>query len=214
MRPPAAGQIGAVVLVSLALLVACGSSAGPGGAGQSAAQVELAAVVARWPPVWTVTGTHSEATYVEHIRVTRRAEDFQLTIDVTAQGAQAGGRWSRTVRVGGQGAVVDLDPAGCAGNCTELDSMRGYLAAAVLLALHRSGTGPTSGVVRKFGPRSVICVAGDALYAAAGTPVAPGAVVLDPCFDRTTGAVVAQYAPMLGTFGGPTLDTSTLTISA
>ncbi len=185
-------------------------SASPG----AAAPVALAQLVEKWPASWTVTGTHSEATYVEHITITRRGDVFVLRIGVTAQGSQSGGTWIRSVRVGAAGSVSDLDPAGCAGDCAALDGMRGYLAAAVLLAVHRAGAGPATGVLRAFGSRSVVCVAGETLYAAAGTPVASGTLALDPCFDRATGAVLAQYAPALGTFGGPTLDTRTLAISA
>lgn len=164
--------------------------------------VELAPIVAGWPDGYTVTGTKSEALYVEHITSVRSGSSFSLTIDVKSQGESALGVQTGRVEVLPGGGIRWTD--GCsktAPDCLDDPGLRGFLTQAALLGAEVKGELPATAVARTLHGHPVVCVSDVALHPAS-PPVIDG---LDPCFSVSTGAVLGHYSLQSGAFVGPTL---------
>lgn len=166
------------------------------------ATVPLAPIVAAWPSQYTVVGTKSEPLYVEHITSTRDGDVFALRIEVIAQGDSALGTQVSAVRVQGDGSIEWL--AGCtkdASGCADDPALRGFLSAAVVEAAVREGRTPDSASARTLHGVPVVCVRDELLH-----PDAPPAMTdLQPCFSRSTGALLGHYSPAGSAFVGATL---------
>jgi len=203
-----------VLGVALAAVVAgaCGAAAsaparsgGPGGGpATDAAQpevVDLADVVAAWPSSYTVRGSKSEPLYTEHVTSTRQGDVFAVVVEVVSQGDAALGTQRTAVRVGPDGRVQWLQ--GCTKNaaaCADDPALRGFASAAALLSAQRRGHPPATGTVRAIDGEPVVCLDDDALH-----PAAPGLTDLQPCFSRSTGALLGHWSDASGAFVGPSL---------
>lgn len=164
--------------------------------------VELAPLVAGWSAHWHVTGTKSEPLYTERIDVRRDGDAFRARIEVIAQGDSTLGTQRSAVSVDASGTIAWID--GCtksAADCQDDTELRGFLATAALVSLDREGRLPATGTARSLHGTPVVCVPDDELHPDA----APATIRLDPCFDRTTGAVLAHWSPDSAAFVGATL---------
>ena len=205
------GTLGA--LPALALL-ACAVAAAivAGGSGSTAAPaaeertVPLDRLIAGWPTSYTVTATKSEPQYVEHITTTRDGDRFALEIVIQAQGSSAGGSSLAEVAVSTEGIVSWT--TGCSEpDCSDDNSVRGFLAAAALLSADREDRLPATAVLRQLGDHEVACVSDSELFpASAATALAR----LDPCFSVETGAVLGHYSIVNAAFVGPTMSAGSI----
>lgn len=212
--PVAAAALAVTVAVLFALLAvstprggtgtapAAGSADGLTGETTEGATVELAPIVDAWPDVYTTTGTKSEPLYVEHITSTRDGDIFALRIEVVAQGDAALGTQLSAVRVGTDGRIEWL--AGCtksATACADDPALRGFLSAATIRSALDRGSLPATATTRTLHGTAVVCIADRALHPAAP----PAAIDLQPCFSRSTGAMLGHYSDASAAFVGATL---------
>lgn len=163
--------------------------------------VDLADVAAGWTEPFTVTGTKTEPTYIEHVTITRDANVFTV-----AGGAMADMEPSiESVRLDDDGTIEHVVcPA--AMDCTSPRPLTGFLATASVLSAARSGRLTGTVIPQSFGDRTVVCVPAEQIGV-----VEP---VLDPCLDIETGAVLAQRHRRSGTYDGPTFDPWSITVAA
>jgi hypothetical protein len=186
-----------MVARTLSALVIVGFAIGLSGA---APTVDVAAAEAGWSPYFVLTGTKTEPTYVEHVRLERAGDIFILE-----GGAPAGMETAREiVALRADGALSHLEcPA--AARCGSSEPPSGFLASAVVLAAirHRQLSGRFP--LLPYGGLELICIPAEQLGIRAA--------VLDPCIDIRSGAVVAQRHRRSGEFDGPTLDSWSMNIS-
>jgi len=194
---------GIVVAASAAAAVVVASAiTGSALAPSPPSSVELAPVVAAWPDSYDVRGTKAEPLYTELIHVARDGDRFEVTIDVRGQGDAELGTQHGAVRVDPDGRITWTDGCGkSAALCADDTALRGFLATAAVLGLSRDGRLPAVGELRELHGTPVICIDDEALHPDAG----PAAVALDPCFERSSGAVVAHWSPDSAAFVGATL---------
>ena len=160
--------------------------------------IDLKTWVASWPDHYAVSGKKFELTYIQAIDIRRDGDAFSVT-----GGAPSWiERWTQTITVTPAG-VLETPMCG-ASPCPGLSRPSGYLSTATMLALARTNSLSGQGDLRKFGSRWVVCVPGEVLGFAHP--------LLDPCFDRATGAVLAQWQRTSGRFDGPSLDPATVRI--
>jgi hypothetical protein len=174
---------------------------GAGACSSTGGSRPLGATVASWPEQFTVTGTKSEPSYIEHVTYGRVGDRFGLTIELQPQGRQGGGTTHTVLDVGADGAIT---VASCTGDCSG-PVVQGFLATASVLASARRGRLPASAHETTYADRKILCVDNAAL----GTIAA----VLDPCLDAETGALIAQRSRHDGTFAGPTLDEGSIRVT-
>jgi hypothetical protein len=173
--------------------------AGVGGT-SAVPSIDIAAAEASWRPQFVLTGTKTEPTYVEHIRLERAGDVFVLQ-----GGAPAGMASSReSVALRADGRLVHLEcPTGMPCDGTETPS--GFLASAAILAAirdrHLSGSFP----LLPYGDLQLVCIPAELL--GIRDPV------LDPCIEARSGAVIAQRHRRSGEFDGPSLDPWSITLS-
>lgn len=209
LRPGARFARALVIAVCGASLTASQAGWGDGAAPPAAASprdrtVELAALARSWSPEWTVTGTKTEPTYVETVRIERRGDWFAL--DAAAYGERLG-RIEMSVDIHGRVRVLACSPG------LRCDTRpTGFLATVQLLAAARRGQDLGRAPVLAYAGREVACVPVDLLREVTTGPAVRPPAVLDPCFDTLTGAVLAQRARDGGSFSGPTLDEGTLNV--
>jgi hypothetical protein len=103
------------------------------GAVDAAPTIDIALAAASWGPRFILTGTKTEPTYIEHIRLERNGDVFILQ-----GGAPAGMAPSReSVTLGPDGVLQHLDcPAGM--SCDTSEPPSGFLASAVILGAIRA----------------------------------------------------------------------------
>jgi hypothetical protein len=170
------------------------------GAVDAAPTIDIALAAASWGPRFILTGTKTEPTYIEHIRLERDGDLFILQ-----GGAPAGMAPSReSITLGADGTLRHLDcPTGM--SCDTIEPPSGFLASAVILSAIRqqrlSGRFP----IVSYGGLELFCIPADRL----GVQNA----VLYPCVDAHSGAVVAQRHRRSGEFDGPSLDPSSIDLS-
>jgi hypothetical protein len=166
----------------------------------AAPTIDLTAAAAFWGPRFILTGTKTEPTYIEHIRLERYDDLFILR-----GGAPAGMAPSReSIALDANGTLKHVDcPPGM--SCDTMDLPSGFLASAVILAAIRqqrlSGRFP----LLSYGGLELVCIPADRL----GLQDA----VLDPCLEVHSGAVVAQRHRRSGKFDGPSLDPWSINLS-
>ena len=182
------------VVVASAVLAACGTS-------RDTATVDLVAVAATWDTPYTVTGTKTEPTYIEHVTITRTDDVFTV-----AGGAMVNMQPSvESVALDSTGAVSHVVcPARM--DCSTARPLTGFLATASVLSAARTGRLSGRAPVRSFGGRSVVCVPAE--------QIGVTDPVLDPCLDLETGAVLAQLHRRSGEFDGPTFDPWSISVTA
>jgi hypothetical protein len=178
----------------------CIFSASTATAVEAASSIDIGAAAKSWAPQFVLTGTKTEPTYVEHIRLERDGALFVLQ-----GGAPAGMPSSREV------VVIDADgslrhiecPA--AMRCDNTEPPSGFLASAAIVAA--IGHGRLSGFFQAFsyGSYRLVCVSAEKL----GVREA----ILDPCVEIRSGAVMALRHRMSGQFEGPSLDPWSINIS-
>jgi hypothetical protein len=181
------------VVCLAASLTGCAAEAGP---------IDLAQVVAHWPDRYEVIGTKAEPLYTELISAARDGDVFRVRIDAVGQGDAPLGTQESRVRVDDDGTVEWI--SGCTkapAECAHDTDLRGFLATAAAVGLARSGRLPHTATLRDLHGTSVVCVDDAALHPDAE----PAAVRLDPCFDRSSGAVLAHWSPDSAAFVGATL---------
>ncbi len=163
--------------------------------------VDLADVAAGWTEAFTVTGTKTEPTYIEHVTITRDNNVFTV-----AGGAMVHMEPSiESVRLDDDGTIEHVVcPA--AMDCTTSRPLTGFLATASVLSAARSGRLTGTVIPQSFGNRTVVCVPAEQIGVAEP--------VLDPCLDIETGAVLAQRHRRSGMYDGPTFDPWSVTVSA
>jgi len=173
--------------------------AGVGGAG-AVPSIDIAAAATSWLPQFVLTGTKTEPTYIEHIRLERNGDVFVLQ-----GGAPAGMTPSRvSVALHADGTLSYLNcPTEM--RCHGATPPSGFLASAAILAAIRerqlSGRFP----LIAYGGLQLVCIPAEQL----GIHDA----VLDPCIEAQSGAVIAQRHRRSGEFDGPSLDPWSITLS-
>ena len=173
--------------------------AAAGGAG-AAPTIDIAAAQLSWGPQFVLTGTKTEPTYIEHIRLERDRDLFILQGGAPA--GMASSRESVALRFDGSLAHIDCPAAML---CDSAEPPSGFLATAVILAAIRqqrlSGRFP----LVPYGDLQLVCIPAERL----GIRDA----VLDPCVEAQSGAVVAQRHRQSGEFDGPSLDRWSISLS-
>jgi hypothetical protein len=167
---------------------------------EAAPTIDIAAAAAFWGRRFILTGTKTEPTYIEHIRLERDGDLFILE-----GGAPAGSVSSReSVALDAGGALRHVDcPA--AMSCDTPEPPSGFLTSAVVVAALRAGRLSGRFPVISYGGFALICIPADRL--GIGNPI------LDPCIESHTGAVIAQRHRRSGEFDGPSLDPWSINLS-
>jgi len=162
--------------------------------------VDLAAWESRLPSVFAVSGIKTEPTYEEAIDIRREGDVFTVIGGAPGWAKRA----TESVRVTGDGTILER----CASDptCGITATPAGFLATALLVSAARRHRLHGQVVAVPFGARMVVCVPAETL----GVPLP----IFDPCFDRTTGAVLAQRHRLSGRFDGPSLDAASVRVEA
>lgn len=167
---------------------------------QAASSVDIIATARSWGPQFVLSGTKTEPTYIEHIRLERDGNLFVLE-----GGAPAGMLPSReSLIIEPDGTLRHLEcPPGM--RCDRTEPPSGFLASALIVTAIRHGR--LSGFFRVFsyGSLRLVCIAADRL----GVHDA----ILDPCVEIHSGAVVAQRHRLSEQFDGPSLDPWSVSLS-
>ncbi|CDX51120.1 exported hypothetical protein [Mesorhizobium plurifarium] len=159
----------------------------------AAAPIDVAAWARSTPTSYHLSGDKNEPTYLAAIDIERRGDVFTIT-----GGAPA---WAeRSIE------AIEVLPDGTlrhricprAMRCDDGWVPSGFLAAAALLSALREGRSLGEAETVAYGERQVICIPAERIGIAEP--------ILDPCFDRLTGAVLAQRHRLSGKFDGPSLD--------
>jgi hypothetical protein len=167
------------------------------GGANAAETVDLARWAAGLPTHWAVHGVKTEPTYEEAVDLSRNGDFFAVTGGAPGWAARS----SESVLVSSGGALLRR-PCGAAEDCALARPPSGFLAAAALISAQRRGALAGVGIAQPFGARYVLCI--DALMLGFDRPI------LDPCFDRWTGAAIAHRHRLNGHFDGPTLEAYSL----
>jgi hypothetical protein len=186
----------AASLVWLAVLAAA-ATARPA---QSASFADLAALANSWGTHFVLTGTKTEPTYIEHIRLERNGDAFLLE-----GGAPAGMAPSReSMKVSADGSLRFVEcPA--AMRCNSDEPPSGFLASATIIAAVRKGKLTARYPVYSYGEFLIVCIPAERL--GIRNPV------LDPCAEIRSGAVMAQRHRLSSEFDGPSLDAWSIELS-
>ncbi len=167
---------------------------------EAASSVDVGAAAKSWARHFVLTGTKTEPTYIEHIRLERDGAFFVLQ-----GGAPAGMPSSReSVMIDADGSLRHIEcPA--AMRCDDDVPPSGFLASAAIVAA--IGGGRLSGFFQGFpyGSFRVVCIPAERLGVREG--------ILDPCVEIRSGAVMALRHRMSGQFDGPSLDPWSISIS-
>jgi hypothetical protein len=161
---------------------------------QGTQSVDLATVAQAWTMDYDVRGTKTEPTFVEHVEYARQGDRFTLRGDFF--GEELG---VLALDLGPDGAIsVAACPQGTV--CTEAPP-NGFLSTVAVLAALRAGRLTGSGDVVSYAGRLGVCVPLEAIQSRLDAPV-----VLDPCVDLQTGALLAERRRFDNQFGGAMLD--------
>jgi hypothetical protein len=161
---------------------------------------DIVALERSWPSHFVLTGTKTEPTYVEHIRLARDGGKFVLT-----GGAPAGMAAStERIAVAPRGLLIALScPASM--DCAGPPTPSGFLASAAIVAAIDRGVLSGHFPALRFGAYRVICVPAEKLGITAP--------ILDPCVEVRFGAVIAQRHRLSHRFDGPSLDPWSIELS-
>lgn len=164
-----------------------------------AEEIDLDGWVRALPATFMIEGSKVEPTYVAAIEISRDGDVLSIL-----GGAPAWMERSReTIAVDAAGRIRHLQcPKGM--ECRGELRPSGFLSTAALLAAARRGslTGRLS--TEAYGAFEVVCIPAEML--GIERPI------LDPCFERATGAAIAQKNRFSSRFDGPSLDPITLHI--
>ena len=171
-----------------------------GFAAARAEEIDVAAWARSLPPSFSVAGDKVEPTYAAFVEI-RRDHDVISVVG----GAPAWMERSReSIAVDAEGVMRHIDcPKGM--DCRGAPRPAGFLATASLLAASRRGELSGRLPTEAYGAFEVVCVPAEAL--GVEQPI------LDPCFERGSGAAIAQKSRFSHRFDGPSLDPYTLHIS-
>nr|WP_186363565.1 hypothetical protein [Rhizobium sp. ACO-34A] len=155
----------------------------------------------RLPVSASAYGVKVEPTYLASIEVTRSEDVFSIL-----GGAPAWAERSReTVAVDRGGAIRHTEcPPGMA--CSGLAHPAGFLSGAALLAALRAGQELGLSSTEPYGRFEVLCLPAEKL--GIRKPI------LDPCFERASGLVIAHKNRFSHRIDGPSLDPATLQINS
>jgi hypothetical protein len=165
----------------------------------NATDVDLRAWVAGLPKTFAVSGAKDEPTYLAAIDIWR--QDDRITIRGGAPAWME--RSVEAVDVHSGGAITHaICPKGM--DCNGPSVPAGFLSTASLIAAARTGRLRGSVPVEAYGPFQVLCVPAEQL--AISDPI------LDPCFEISSGAAIAEKHRTSHRFDGPSLDPSSIRI--
>jgi hypothetical protein len=152
------------------------------------------------PERFAVSGSKVEPTYMAAINISRDGDVVSIL-----GGAPAWAERSReAVAVDADGTMRHLVcPGGMA--CDGTPSPAGFLSTAALISKSRAGALDAFIEAEPYGRFSVLCVPAEML--GISRPI------LDPCFEITTGAAIAQKNRFSNRFDGPSLDPASLTFA-
>lgn len=173
-------------------------AAGPGAA-EAPAMLDLAAWAAGLPESFHVSGLKSEPTYQLQTDIARHGDVFAILGGAPAHATRALVR-VRTDPAGGLQAL----PCPVGATCGTARGAPGHLATAALVAAARAGQLTGAAPVLPYGPHRVVCLPAEVLGV-----VEP---ILDPCFETTTGAAIAQRHRTSARFDGPSLDPQSISL--
>ncbi|MCR5856235.1 hypothetical protein [Mesorhizobium sp. J428] len=170
------------------------------GAPAGAADTDLSQWAMNLPERFTLSGSKVEPTYVAAIDISRDGDVVSIL-----GGAPAWAERSReAVAIDAGGAMRHVVcPNGM--TCNSPPTPAGLLSTAALISRSRAGTLHASIKAEPYGHFSVLCVPAEML--GISRPI------LDPCFEVTTGAAIAQKNRFSNRFDGPSLDPVTLTFA-
>jgi hypothetical protein len=159
----------------------------------ASSSVDITALAMSWPPSFILTGTKTEPTYIEHIRLERDGDLFTLQ-----GGAPAGMPSSReSLVVEPDGALRHIEcPPGM--RCDIVEPPSGFLAAAAIVSAIRNGRLTVRLPVSPYERFLLACVPAESLDI--------HDAILDPCIEIHSGAVMALRHRLSGQFDGPSLD--------
>jgi hypothetical protein len=205
MRPRRAREarlLAGLALGGLALGGSLVASSFAVGTAVSTPQADLADVASRWTTDFTVQGLKTEPTFIEQVHYARRGDQFSL--DASIHG-QAIGRLTLDLDRDGQVRVL-----ACPATMTcQNQPPNGFLSTVAVLAALRRGQLTGQGEAASYAGRSAVCVPLETIQPDLSAPV-----VMDPCFDRQTGAVLAHRRRFDRQFGGATLDETSLRLTS
>jgi len=161
--------------------------------------VDIATVARAWTMDFTVLGSKTEPTFVEHVEYGRLGDRFILRGDIAGDDL---GVTAYDVTANG---VVSVVACPASSECTSAPN--GFLSTVMVVAAARAGRLHGSADLASYAGRQAMCVPLEAIQPRLNMPV-----VLDPCFDVATGAVLAHRRRYDGQFGGAALDESSLQI--
>lgn len=163
--------------------------------------VDLASVAQAWNMDFAVRGSKTEPTFVEHVEYAREGDRFVLSGDIA--GEQLG---QLALDLGSDGSI---SVAACpeADTCSDAPP-NGFLSTVSVLAALRSGRLSGTGDLINYAGRTGVCVPLEAIQ-----PTLDAPVVLDPCLDLQTGALLAERRRFDGQFGGAMLDEATVRLT-
>ncbi|MFT4183917.1 MAG: hypothetical protein QM636_18590 [Rhizobium sp.] len=172
-------------------IAACGQA--------NAAEIDLRAWANSLPVAFSVSGVKNEPTYLAAIDIWRQGD--RITI---RGGAPAWmDRSVEAVDVHADGTMTHaICPAGM--DCSGTSVAAGFLSTASVIAAARTGRLHGSVPVEAYGPFQVLCIPAEQL--AIRDPI------LDPCFEISSGAAIAQKHRTSHRFDGPSLDPSSIGI--
>lgn len=152
------------------------------------------------PERFALSGSKVEPTYVAAIDISRDGDVVSIL-----GGAPAWAERSReTIAIDAGGAMRHVVcPNGM--TCDNPPTPAGFLSTAALISKSRAGALHASIEAEPYGRFSVLCVPAEML--GISRPI------LDPCFEITTGAAIAQKNRFSNRFDGPSLDPVTLTFA-
>ncbi|WP_158814651.1 hypothetical protein [Methylocapsa sp. S129] len=165
-----------------------------------AAPIDLARWAADLPPRFSVHGVKTEPTYQEIVDIRREGDVFTLVGGAPAWAERS----QQSIAVSHDGALrYVICPAGL--SCGAAPIPTGFLATALLVSMVRRGQFHGAASTTMFGGRQIVCVPAERIGIARP--------LFDPCFDRLTGAVLAQRHRLTGRFDGPSLEPTSLRVA-
>jgi hypothetical protein len=165
-----------------------------------AAPIDLARWASGLPPRFSVHGVKTEPTYQEIVDIRREGDVFTLVGGAPAWAERS----QESIVVARDGGLrYGLCPAGL--SCDVSPVPTGFLATALLVSTVRRGRLHGAGATATFGGREIVCVPAER--------IGIKRPLFDPCFDRTTGAVLAQRHRLTGQFDGPSLEPTSLKVA-
>jgi hypothetical protein len=167
----------------------------------SSAQIDLAHWASSLPSRFSVHGTKTEPTYQEAVDIRREGDVFTLVGGAPSWTTRS----QQSIEVSRDGLLryVLCPPAQ---SCDAAPIPTGFLATALLVSALRRGQLHGLAATAAFGAREIICVPAER--------VGVERPFFDPCFDRVTGAVLAQRHRLTGHFDGPTLEPTSLHVGS